>query len=219
MPATLARGRSPCQPRHGDGVRLGGSRLRSDRAPLLCTDGGPSPKAARHHLIPHVICCPLIGHAGYAHKRMTTRNKVSLNGLSRILYRASRTSRDLKALSTGSSRAGASAALRTRRSAACSLAPDLAHTLEMTERKVPAESNRKKMQRLQTDDALTLFDAGKLRIPSDARLAEPDVYGRPQATIEGQEAIVEYQDDGGWQLASVYWETYQAILKGLGEVG
>jgi hypothetical protein len=51
----------------------------------------------------------------------------------------------------------------------------------MTERKVPAESNRKKMQRLQTDDALTLFDAGKLRVPSDARLAEPDVYGRPQA--------------------------------------
>jgi hypothetical protein len=50
-------------------------------------------------------------------------------------------------------------------------------------------------------------------------LAEPDVYGRPQATIEGQEAIVEYQDDGGWQLASVYWETYQAILKALGEVG
>ena len=89
----------------------------------------------------------------------------------------------------------------------------------MTERKVPAESNRKKMQRLQTDDALTLFDAGKLRMPSDARLAEPDVYGRPQATIEGQEAIVEYQDDGGWQLASIYWETYQAILKALGEVG
>jgi hypothetical protein len=52
---------------------------------------------------------------------------------------------------------------------------------EMTEGKVPAESNRKKMQRLQTDDALTLFDAGKLRVPSDARLAEPDVYGRPQA--------------------------------------
>ena len=80
---------------------------------------------------------------------------------------------------------------------------------------VPAESNRDKLRRLQRQDALGLFAAHKLQIPSKERLERRDVdhpRGLVQATHEGEEAIVEYKDEhNGWLLARVSWETYQAI--------
>jgi hypothetical protein len=84
-------------------------------------------------------------------------------------------------------------------------------------REVPAESNGDRMRRLEREEALRRFHAGKLRSPSEARLAEPDVHGQPQATHPGWDAIVEYEDeDGVWQLARVNWETYQAIVAAVG---
>jgi hypothetical protein len=80
---------------------------------------------------------------------------------------------------------------------------------------VPAESNRDKLSRLQRRDALGLFAAYKLQIPSQERLKQRDVdhpHGLMQATHEGEEAIVEYKDEHNrWLLARVSWETYQAI--------
>jgi hypothetical protein len=78
-----------------------------------------------------------------------------------------------------------------------------------------AESNRDKLRRLQRRDALGLFAAHKLQIPSKERLEQRDLdhpQGLVQATREGEEAIVEYKDEhNGWLLARVSWETYQAI--------
>lgn len=78
-----------------------------------------------------------------------------------------------------------------------------------------AESNRDKLRRLQRRDALGLFAAHKLQIPSKERLEQRGLdhpQGLVQATREGEEAIVEYKDeDNRWLLARVSWETYQAI--------
>jgi hypothetical protein len=80
---------------------------------------------------------------------------------------------------------------------------------------VPAESNRDKLRRLQRRDALGLFAAHKLQIPSKERLEQTDEdhpQGLVQATHEGEEAIVEYMDeDNRWLLGRVSWETYEAI--------
>ena len=80
---------------------------------------------------------------------------------------------------------------------------------------VSAESNRDKLRRLQRRDALGLFAAHKLQIPSKERLAQTDLdhpQGLVQATHQGEEAIVEYKDEENrWLLARVSWETYQAI--------
>jgi hypothetical protein len=82
-------------------------------------------------------------------------------------------------------------------------------------REVPAKSNRDKMRRLQRQDALGLFAAHKLQIPSKERLEQTDLdhpRGLVQATGQGEEAIVEYKDEHNqWLLARVSWETYQAI--------
>jgi hypothetical protein len=81
--------------------------------------------------------------------------------------------------------------------------------------KVAAESNRDKLRQLQRRDAMGLFAAHKLQIPSKERLEQTDL-DHPQrlvqATHEGEEAIVEYKDQRNrWLLARVSWETYQAI--------
>jgi hypothetical protein len=80
---------------------------------------------------------------------------------------------------------------------------------------VSAESNRDKLRRLQRRDALGLFAAHKLQIPSKERLEQTDLdhpQALVQATHEGDEAIVEYKDEHNrWLLARVSWETYQAI--------
>ena len=80
---------------------------------------------------------------------------------------------------------------------------------------VSGESNRDKLRRLQRRDALGLFAAHKLQIPSKERLEQRDLdhpQGLVQATHEGDEAIVEYEDEHNrWLLARVSWETYQAI--------
>jgi len=80
---------------------------------------------------------------------------------------------------------------------------------------VSAERNRDKLRRLQRRDALGLFAAHKLQIPSKERLEQRDPdhpQGLVQATHEGDEAIVEYEDEHNrWVLARISWETYQAI--------
>lgn len=80
---------------------------------------------------------------------------------------------------------------------------------------VSAERNRDKLRRLQRRDALGLFAAHKLQIPSKERLEQRDLdhpQGLVQATHEGDEAIVEYEDEHNrWLLARISWETYQAI--------
>ena len=80
---------------------------------------------------------------------------------------------------------------------------------------VSAERNRDKLRRLQRRDALGLFAAHKLQIPSKERLEQRDLdhpQGLVQATHEGDEAIVEYEDEHNrWVLARISWETYQAI--------
>jgi hypothetical protein len=86
---------------------------------------------------------------------------------------------------------------------------------EAMAREVPVESNRDKLRRLQRQDALGLFAAHKLQIPSKERLEQTDQdhpQGLVQATHAGEEAIVEYMDvRNRWLLARVSWETYQAI--------
>jgi hypothetical protein len=80
---------------------------------------------------------------------------------------------------------------------------------------VSAKSNRDELRRLQRRDALGLFAAHKLQIPSKERLEQTDLdhpQGLVQATHQGEEAIVEYKDEHNrWLLARVSWETYQAI--------
>ena len=80
---------------------------------------------------------------------------------------------------------------------------------------VSAAKNRDKLRRLQRRDALGLFAANKLQIPSQERLEQTDLdhpQGLEQATHEGEEAIVEYMDeDNRWLLGRVSWETYEAI--------
>ena len=79
-----------------------------------------------------------------------------------------------------------------------------------TAREVPAKSNRDKMRRLQRQDALGLFAAHKLQIPSKERLEQTDLdhpRGLVQATGQGEEAIVEYKDEHNqWLLARVSWD-------------
>jgi hypothetical protein len=80
---------------------------------------------------------------------------------------------------------------------------------------VSAASDRDKLRRLQRRDALGLFAAHKLQLPSRERLEQTDLdhpHGLVQATHEGEEAIVEFKDEHNrWLLARVSWETYQAI--------
>jgi hypothetical protein len=63
-------------------------------------------------------------------------------------------------------------------------------------REVPAKSNRDTMRRLQRQDALGLFAAHKLQIPSKETLGADRPGSSPglvQATGQGEEAIVEYE--------------------------